>query len=99
MPPEPVNIFYILLFHLIENIISGTISSEYGTMVTLNILVTQHNPLTGTIPEERYYIYDLHWLNLWFYFLTGDISAKIGNLENQREFYTKRRNSNGNIPT
>ena len=99
MPSELVKIRYIQLFHLIENIITGTIPSGYSTMVTLNILETLHNPLTGTIPEERYYIYDLHWLNLGFYFLTEDISTKIGNLENLRGFYIQRRNFNGNIAT
>ena len=68
--------------YLQENVLSGQIPTELGSLSNLENLVLWGNELTGTIPAELGNLVKLEQLYLWGNELTGEIPSGLGSLTN-----------------
>lgn len=64
-----------------NNHLTGSITTSFGALKTLNSLDLDNNKLTGSIPEEIFDLTSLMSLDLDSNRLTGTISTKIGLLK------------------
>jgi hypothetical protein len=69
-----------------SNSLTGTLSTELGTITRLNILMLEGNKLEGTIPTELGVLELLSYLTLADNALTGTLPSEIGQLGELRKF-------------
>ena len=80
------------------NGLSGTISSELGTLVHLEMLLLHGNELSGEIPPELGNLTNLTRLSLWDNQLDGTIPSELGKLTDLTVLYLDSNQLRGTIP-
>ena len=84
--------------YLWENLLSGPLPSDLGTLSEMRWLHLWNNQLTGLIPPELGNLSNLEWLYLNNNQLTGSIPPELGNLSNLRGLYLSDNQLTGCIP-
>ncbi|XP_035835524.1 probable leucine-rich repeat receptor-like serine/threonine-protein kinase At3g14840 [Helianthus annuus] len=80
LPPEFVNLPYLLNLDLTRNYLSGTIPPEWGSMEQILNISLIANRLTGSIPKELGNISTLRSLMVEDNMMSGAIPDELGNL-------------------
>ena len=81
-----------------NQLITGSIPSEIGQLVNLNLLELYSNQLTGSIPPEIGQLANLKGLYLLGNQLNGSIPPEIGQLANLEELHLYSNQLTGSIP-
>ena len=84
--------------YLQENVLSGQIPTELGSLSNLENLVLWGNELTGTIPTKLGSLANLELLSVSDNQLTGTIPTELGSLANLEELYLWGNELTGTIP-
>jgi len=85
--------------NLSNNLLTGAIPAEIGSLINLQSLALSYNQLSGTIPIEIGNLTNLTSLYLHNNQLSGNIPAEIGNLINLKFLALAYNQLSGNIPT
>ena len=81
-----------------NNLLSGTIPAEIGSLTKLVRLGIGWNHLTGTIPSQIGNLTELEWLELGGNALTGSIPDELAALTNLRYLHVFSNELSGQIP-
>ena len=81
------------VLYLVDQGLTGTITSELGSLTNLQSLSLGLNHLTGEIPAELGNLSSLRRNQL-----TGEIPAELGNLSNLQALWLRRNQLTGEIP-
>ncbi|XBI42278.1 hypothetical protein VPH35_126630 [Triticum aestivum] len=84
---------------ILANNISGTIPSDIGNFIGLEVLHLGHNLLTGIIPDSIGKLTQLKELHLGYNNLSGFIPSSIGNLTGLSKFDASFNSLEGPIPS
>ena len=84
---------------LVDNNLSGMISSRVGDLTSLKILRLRNNSLSGNIPDELGNLFNLWDLDLHNNSLSGSIPSQLGNLKNLAELSASDNDLFGPIPS
>ena len=85
--------------YLQENVLSGQIPTELGSLSNLENLILWGNELTGTIPTELGSLANLEQLDLSQNQLSGAIPTELGSLANLEQLDLSQNQLSGAIPT
>ncbi|KDO54507.1 hypothetical protein CISIN_1g003368mg [Citrus sinensis] len=82
-----------------HSIVSGSIPSEIGKLVSLYLIEMDHNQFEGKIPEEMSRLQNLQFLNMRHNQLSGEIPSSFGNLSSLVKLILGNNNLSGVIPS